>query len=222
MDVNKIGVAEMIARIDQLTTDSSGNLALFVTYWLDGQQIGAHRFSIGGPVSRLVPVRNGDGLLVRLDGVTVPAEPTAEESLLADQIGIQQEIVAVSPAYIAEFALQPVKAWRQKWERSQALIAQINAASDQQLTGMAAGRAVHCSQVVQVETANGNAKGAQRAAERLAKAQQAAASAAVARQLAIAEVAITPETPWPTGNADPRGYLQMAEVSALLNTEHDC
>lgn len=211
----------MIARIEQLTTDSSGNLALFVTYWLDGQQIGAHRFSIGGPVSRLVPIRNGDGLLIRLDGVPIPAEPTAEESLLADQIGIQQEIVAVSPAYIAEFALQPVKAWKAKWERSQALVAQINAASDQQLTGMAAGRVVHWSQVVQVETANGNAKGAQRASERLAKTQQAAANATVARQLAIAEVALTPETPWPTGNADPRGYLQMGEVVALLNTEHE-
>jgi len=212
----------VIAKIEQVTTTPEANLALFVTYWEGGQQIGAHRFSIGGPVSRLVPVRNADGLLIRLDGVPVPAEPTAEESLLAEQVGIQQEIVAVSPAYIAEFALQPVKAWKAKWERSQALIAQINAATDEQLTAMAAGRALHWSQVQQVETANGNAKGAQRAAERLAKAQQAAANATVARQLAIAEVAITPETPWPTGNADPRGYLAMPEVVALLNTEHEC
>lgn len=217
----------MIAKIEQLATDAHGNLALFVTYWEGGQQINAQRHALNVPVSRLVPVRDQNGLLVRLDGVPIPAQPTAEEQLLAEQVGILEEVVAVDPAFVAQFAVDRVCAYASTHRRAAALRAQAQSASDAQLLAMAAGRATQWSQLQQVATANGDTLAAAKAAERLTLALAAAGDAQIARQLALAEIApvvatLTPETPWPADQPDPRGYLAMPAVQALLGTEWEC
>jgi hypothetical protein len=217
----------MIAKIEQLANDAHGNLALYVTYWEDGQQVNAQRHALSMPVSKLVPYRDQNGLLQRLDGEPIPAEPTPEEQLLAEQVGIREEIVATDPAFIAQFAAERVGAYASVHRRAAALQAQAQAATDEQLLAMASGRATKWAQVQQVAAANGDTATAAKAAERLALAQSASADAALARQLALAEIApvvatLTPETPWPSGQPDPRGYLQMPAVQALLGTEWEC
>lgn len=214
----------MIAKIDQITTDKHGNLAAHVVFSEGGQQVNAQQFAFNAPVSRLVPYRNADGLLERLDGVAVPASPAAEERLLADQVGIKQLVLATPPADIAAFVQQQITAWASVHRRAVALQQQAETATDEQLLAMASGRATHWSQVHEVAAANGETAEADKAAQRLALALSAASNAAIARQLALAEIApqlavLTPEPLWPAGGIDPRGYLQMAEVTALLNAE---
>lgn len=217
----------MIAKIEQVTTDPAGNLAIWATYWEAGQQVNSQRHAISVPVSRLVPVRNADGLLVRLDGEPIPAQPTAEEQALADQIGVKQEVVATDPAIVAEFAARKIKEFAQLHRLAVTKQAHLQAASDAQVLALAAGRAAHWAQVQQVAQANGDQAEATRAARRLALAQSGAVDAQVARALANEEIApmvavLNPETPWTTGTSDPRGYLAMPQVLALLGTEWEC
>lgn len=217
----------MIARIEQVTTDEAGNLALWVTYWDGAQQVNSQRHAISVPVSRLIPYRTAEGLLERLDGVVIPAEPTPEEQALAEQIGIRQEVQATDPAFIADFAVRQITSWAALHRRALQMQAQVASASDAQLLAMAAGRAAHWAQVQQVALANGDQADGARAAQRLALAQSAAADAQVARSLAAAEIAplvavLNPETPWNAGESDPRGYLAMPAVTGLLDSEWEC
>lgn len=217
----------MIARIEQVTTDEAGNLAIWATYWEDGQQVNSQRHAISVPVSRLMPYRTAEGLLERLDGVVIPAEPSAIEQAMAEQIGIRQEVVRTDGAFIADFAVRQITSWAALHRRAMTMQAQVASASDAQLLAMAAGRAAHWSQVQQVALANGDHADAGRAAQRLALAESAAADAQVARSLAAAEIAplvavLNPETPWPAGESDPRGYLAMPAVAGLLGSEWEC
>lgn len=217
----------MIARIEQITTDSAGNLALHVSYHENGQQVNAQRFALNAPASRLVAYRNADGLLERLDGVAIPENPTTEEQTLAEQLGIRQEVVATPPSAIVDFVRSSVTGWASVHRRAVALQQQAQSATDEKLLAMASGRAAHWSQVHQVATANGDTADATKAAERLSLALSAASNATIARQLAMAEIApqlavLTPETQWPVGGIDQRGYLQMPELVGLLGTEWEC
>lgn len=217
----------MIARIEQITTDPAGNLALHVSYHENGQQVNAQRFTLNAPVSRLVAYRNADGLLERLDGVAIPENPTTEEQTLAEQLGIRQEVIATPPSAIVDFVQSSITGWANVHRRAVALQQQAQSATDAQLVAMASGRAAHWSQVHQVATANGDTADASKAAERLTLALSAASNATIARQLALAEIAtqlavLTPETQWPAGGIDPRGYLQMPELVGLVGTEWEC
>lgn len=216
----------MIAIIDQVTTTAAGNLALHVTYWQDGQQVNAQRHEITMPVAHLEPYRNANGLRERLDGVEVADSPTEQDEILAQQIGLKMEVLTLAGSVIAERAVTAAKAFAASHRRAATLQAQTAAAMDEQLTSMAAGRVQHWTQVQQVAEANGDTQTAAAAAYRLGLAEQAAANAAIARQLAQAEIApqvllLTPEPAWPAGESDPRGYLRP-EVLALVGTEWEC
>lgn len=217
----------MIAKIEQVTTTPAGDLALFVTYWENGQQVNAERHHLRPPVSRLIPYRTAEGLLERLDGVPVPENPTAEQQALAEQIGIRMEVIQFTPEQIADFAVRAASGFAAVHRRAITLQMQVATASDEQLLALAAGRAAHWSQVQQVAAENGQTAEASRAGERLALALSAAANASIAHQLAAAEIApavavLALEQPWPSGSPDPRGYLQMPAVVALLDTEWEC
>lgn len=216
----------MIAKIEQVTTTAAGNLALHVTYWQDGQQVNAQRHALTMPVVQLTAYRNANGLRERIDGVEVADEPSEIDAILAGQIGLKTIVVEIDGAAIAERAVAAAKAFAATHRRAVTLQAQAAAATDEQLVAMAAGRAQWLEQVAQAAASNGDTAAEQFALQRFAVAQQAMADASIARQLAQAEIApmvalLTPETPWPAGSADPRGFLRP-EVLALVGTEWEC
>ena len=216
----------MLARIEQVTTTPEGALALFATYWQDGQQVNAQRHALMMPVQSLTPYRNGDGLRERLDGVAVANVPTTQDAILAEQIGLKMVAVETSGQAIADRAVTAVKSFAATHAMAATLQAQTASATDQQLLAMAAGRVIRWGQVAEMMSANGDTQGEQHALARKALAEQAAENAAIARQLAEAEIApmvalLTNETPWPAGESDPRGYLKP-EVMALVGTEWEC
>lgn len=216
----------MLARIEQVTTTPDGALALFATYWQDGQQVNAQRHALTMPVAQLTAYRNANGLRERLDGVEVADAPTAQDAILAEQIGLKMVTVETSGQVIADRAVAAAKSFAVTHAKAATLQAQTAAATDQQLVAMAAGRVIRWTQVAEMTAANGDTQGEQHALARKTLAEQAAANASLARQLAEAEIAplvavLTPETPWQSGHPDPRGFLRP-EVLALVGTEWEC
>lgn len=216
----------MLARIDQVTTTLEGALALFVTYWQDGQQVNAQRHALTMPVAQLTAYRNANGLRERLDGVEVADEPSEIDAILAEQVGMKTVVVEIDGAAIAERAVAAARAFAATHRRAVTLQAQAAAATDEQLVAMAAGRHAWLTQLAQAAATNGDTAQEQFALQRKALAEQAMANASIARQLAQAEIApmvalLTPETPWPAGSPDPRGFLRP-EVLALVGMEWEC
>lgn len=216
----------MLARIEQVTTTPQGALALFVTYWQDGQQVNAQRHALTMPVAQLTAYRNANGMRERLDGVEVADLPSELDAILAEQVGYKTVVVEIDGAAIAERAVAAATAFAATHRRAVTLQSQAAAATDEQLVAMAAGRAQWLARVAQAAAANGDTATEQFALQRKAAAEQAMADASIARQLAQAEIApqvamLTPETPWPEGNPDPRGFLRP-EVLALVGTEWEC
>lgn len=222
----------MIARIEQVTTTEFGELALFVSFWENGQRVNAEQFAIAVPdqlptAEVIEEWRNPKtGLRETVLDAPVPDQPSQAEWAIISKIGLKEERRPYSAGqWFADFAIARINGFAGLHRASAGVLAFADSLDDAAVLRIAAEKERYWGQRRDNAAANGDA--ALAAQHQLtvdlcvaARLDLALARATLVEMVRLERLILTPAEWWPAHDrGDPSGLLALAEVAGLRGAE---